>query len=98
MTPPTADVGPGPLTARPPARRWDSTAPYVPHGEPKRPGAGRNPRRCAIALSGAFALAALRRAWLHRRPTPVMHRLVAAEEHRFTELCQQISRIRGAEQ
>ncbi|MEU9426237.1 hypothetical protein AB0D87_25925 [Streptomyces sp. NPDC048342] len=99
MTPPIADVGPCSLTARPTARRWENTAPYVPHGEPKRPSAGRNPRRLAFALLGALALAALCRARSRRWPTPVIHRLAAADELRFAALCQQITDARrGVEQ
>jgi hypothetical protein len=99
MTPPLADVGPRSLTARPAARCWENTAPYVPHGEPKRPSAGRNPRSLAFALLGALALAALCRARSRRRPTPAIHRLVAADEMRFTARCQQITDARrGVEQ
>ncbi|WP_127151619.1 hypothetical protein [Streptomyces lydicus] len=99
MTPPLADVGPRSLPARRTARCWENTAPYVPHGEPQRPSAGRDPRRLAFALLGAFALAALCRARARRRPTPVIHRLVAADEMRFTALCQQITDARrGVEQ
>jgi hypothetical protein len=96
MMPPLADVGPRPLTAQPAARRRNNTAPYVlPQGEPVRPIIGRYPRHLAIAFLGALALTCLRRARLRRRPTPVMHCLVAAEDQRFAELCQQITYARG---
>ncbi|MGW3957326.1 hypothetical protein ACWEKM_42060 [Streptomyces sp. NPDC004752] len=99
MTPPTADVGPRSLSARPGARCWENTAPYVPHGEPKRPSAGRDPSRLAFALFAALALAAVCRVQSRRRPTPVIHRLVAADEMRFAALCQQITDARrGVEQ
>lgn len=55
--------------------------------------------RTPLTDIGHRPLAALRRFRSRRRPTPVMHRLVAAEEQRFAELCQQITAARrGAEQ
>ena len=94
MTPsPLTDVGPT-LMARPDARRWENTTPYVPHGESKRPSAGHHLRRIAAALLTALALAALRQSRRRRRPTPVIHRLAAAEELRFAALCQQITHAR----
>ncbi|AKN68738.1 hypothetical protein QR97_02005 [Streptomyces sp. PBH53] len=56
-----------------------------------RSSAGRYPRHFAITFLGTLVLTGLRWAWLRRRPTPVMHCLVAAEEQRFAELCQQIT-------
>lgn len=96
---PLTDVGRRPPRGPTPARRWQHTAPYVPHSEPKRPSGGWNPRRLATALLTALVLAALHRLRPWRRPKPVMHRLVAADEMRFAAMCQQITAARrGAEQ
>lgn len=85
--------------ARPDARRWENTTPYVPHGESKHPSAGHHLRRIAPALLTALALAALRQSWPRRRPTPAIYRSAAVEELRFAALRQQITHARqGVEQ
>lgn len=58
-----------------------------------RPSIGRNPRRLTLALLGTLAVAVLSRV-RRRRPAPVMHGLVLADEERFVELCQQITGTR----
>ncbi|MCX4677639.1 hypothetical protein OG413_20420 [Streptomyces sp. NBC_01433] len=88
---PFADVGPTPPGARPPARCWESFAARVPPEKPKRPSTGRTPRQLILALFEAFASSVMRRTDRHRRRAPVMHRLVSADEQRFTELCQQFT-------
>lgn len=99
MTPsPLSGVGPF-LTARPDARRWENTPPYVLHGESKRPSAGHDLRRIAPVLLTALVVTVIRHSRRVRWAAPLIHRLVAAEELRFAVLCQQIAHARqGVEQ
>ncbi|MGC5042471.1 hypothetical protein ACLQ16_04040 [Streptomyces albidoflavus] len=91
---PTIAVDPRGTAARP----WANPTPFVPQQDPQHPGARRNLHR-AVVLSSALALAVLRRVRPRRRLTPVMQRLVAADELLFAELYQQLAQVRrGVEQ
>jgi hypothetical protein len=86
-----------PPGARPSARCWGDVAPLLLREEPNRPGTGWTLRRLGLTL-GTLALAVLRGARRRRRPSPVIHSLVAADELRFAELCQQLAARRGVGQ
>nr|WP_186338019.1 hypothetical protein [Streptomyces incarnatus] len=70
------------------ARRWDGTAVCSPPTAPRYRNGKRRPHSLATVL------AVLRQIRRQRRPTPVMHGLVAADERRFADLCHVITLVR----